>query len=199
MVVRRRRNPQGGGPVVTAVVAGLGLLLLGGKKGQAQGQPASQPQGGVVPTNLPTYKPGSPEQIALFQQAAQVASLPAEWASHPALIEILKHESGGKVGIPNYLWKPWVEAQGLPWDRSSWPRVWEVIRAGNAKPSYTGIRSHAAGLGQLQPSGMAKFQPSGLRGIGDALEEAVGMLRYIKDRYGSMDAAWDFWQKHNWY
>ena len=149
--------------------------------------------------DLPVYAPGTPEQIELFQAAAAYAGLPQEWATHKALYSILKAESGGKVGIPNYLWKPWLAKQGLPDDPSSWPAVWAVIKAGNAKPSVTGISSHAAGLGQLQPGNMKKYQPDGLQGVGDAFQEAVGMLRYIADRYGTMDKAWLYWQANSMY
>ena len=46
---------------------------------------------------------------------------------------------------------------------------------------------------------MKKYPPSGLKGFGNPFEEAVGMQRYIKDRYGTIDKAWAFWQDHNWY
>lgn len=149
----------------------------------------------------PRYPFGSPEQIELFTAAADYAHLPADWATHPALKYILAAESGnGWVGIPNYLWKPWMQDQGLdPNDHASWPAVWDVIRRGDARPSFTGINSHAAGLGQLQPGAMAKYQPDGIKGVGDPFNEAVGMLRYISDRYGTMDAAQEFWAAHQWY
>jgi hypothetical protein len=149
--------------------------------------------------NRAVYPPGSPEQIELFQAAAKYAGLPESWASHKALFAILSAESGGKVGNPNFLWNGWLAKQGLPNAPSSWPVVWAVIRAGNAKPSKTGITSHAAGLGQLQPSNMVAFQPDGLRGVGDAFNEAVGMLRYIRDRYGTIEKAWSFWQANSQY
>lgn len=149
--------------------------------------------------NLPQYAPGTPEQAELFRAAADVAGVPQSWATHPALLKILASESGGWVGTPNFLWDGWLKKQGLPDNRSSWPAIWQVIKSGQAKPSVTGISSHAAGLGQLQPSNMIAFQPDGLNGVGDALNEAVGMLRYIKHRYGTMDAAWAFWQAHSMY
>jgi hypothetical protein len=148
---------------------------------------------------LPKYPPGSPEQIELFTAAAEYAGLPASWATHKALYKILAAESGGVVGRPNFLWIPWMAKRGLADVPNSWPTVWAEIRGGRAKPSLTGITSHAAGLGQLQPASMAKFQPDGILGVGDAFNEAVGMLKYIADRYGSMDKAWSFWQSHNFY
>jgi SLT domain-containing protein len=46
---------------------------------------------------------------------------------------------------------------------------------------------------------MKQYQPSGLQGIGIPIEEAVGMLRYIDDRYGTPDQAWAYWQNVGWY
>lgn len=190
---RKQRNPSTGIKLAVAAAVGLGVFLFARKAFGSQTLISNDyPEGG-------TYQPNSPEQIKLFEEAAAYAGLPTEWASHTGLHHILASESGGKVGIPNYLWKAWTAKQGLPWDRSSWPEIWNVIRAGDAVPSKTGIKSHAAGLGQLQPSAMKKYQPSGLKGIGNPFEEAVGMLRYIKDRYGTIDKAWSFWQSHNWY
>lgn len=148
------------------------------------------------------YTPGSAKQIALFEKAADIAGLPKAWASDPALHNVLNKESiGGKVGIPNYKWAPWLGMTSQQmWNTPSvWPKVWKVIREGNAKPSYTGINSHAAGLGQMQPGNMAKYQPSGIQGVGIPIEEAVGMLRYIEDRYGTPDKAWQYWQANSYY
>jgi SLT domain-containing protein len=52
-----------------------------------------------------------------------------------------------------------------------------------------GVKSTASGLGQLLLSNVDKYYPDGRNGIGDALNEAVGMLRYIHDRYGSPEVA----------
>lgn len=172
-------------PIIAMVMGSL-LWLAGGKKKHF---------------DLPRYRFGTPEQIELFEAAANYAGLPTDWARHPALRYILHAESGdGWVGIPNFEWATWIKSQGLnSSDHKSWPAVWQVIRTGQARPSVTGISSHAAGLGQLQPSNMVKFQPDGLLGIGDAFNEAVGMLRYIQDRHHTMDQAKEFWEAHNWY
>lgn len=192
MARRKRHNPKPigkGAKIAIALGVGLGLTFLARRAFASEDEYG---EGG-------TYAPGTPEQISLFEQAADRAGVPRWWARSPALFAILKSESGGKVGIPNYLWRPWVEKQGLSWDSSSWPAVWKVIREGNARPSYTGISSHAAGLGQLQPGNMNLYQPNGIKGVGKPLEEAIGMLRYIKARYGTMEKAWDFWQANHMY
>lgn len=124
------------------------------------------------------YPPGSQKQIQLFREAAKVAGVPESWASNPDLRFLLARESGGIVGIPNYTygWR-WREA-------ACWPMIHEQIRNKIAT-----TRSTASGLGQLLGSNTAAYYPSGRAGIGDAFEEAVGMLAYIKDRYGTPAAA----------
>lgn len=187
-------------------------MLFSDKEAQASSGGGSTGDGGsgagdgVDPDTVESvgavYKPGSAKQIALFEKAAAIAGLPKEWASDTNLHNLLNKESiGGKVGIPNYLWAPWLGTTPKKmWaDPSMWPKVWKVIRDGNAHPSYTGIQSHAAGLGQMQPSNMKLYQPSGLAGIGIPIEEAVGMLRYIKGRYVTPKKAWEFWQDNQFY
>ena len=125
------------------------------------------------------YTPGSPPQVALFVQASDAAGVPSSWASEPGLIEILKNESSGWVGIPNYTYGERSKNKEL------WPQVWAELRQG-AKTAT----SSATGLGQLLLSNVAAFYPDGPDGIGDALNEAVGMLRYIRSRYGTPAEAW---------
>jgi hypothetical protein len=154
------------------------------------------------PFTAKRYKAGTPEQVALFTAAAKTAGLPEAWASDPDLQFILQKESlNGWVGIPNFKWAKWLGTTSTKmWaDPDSWPKVWEVIRSGNARPSYTGITSHAVGLGQMQPSNMELYYPDGLQGCGDPLNEAVGMLRYVSARYGTPAKARAFWEKNKWY
>lgn len=130
---------------------------------------------------LARYRPGSPEQIALFEAAARKAGHPVSWARSPGLVKILEHESGGWVGQPN-------ETYGKHLPRSEWPRIWAELRAGIRSAKVT-----ATGLGQCVLENVDKYYPNGRRGIGDALSEAVGMLNYIKARYGDPDAAGAHW------
>ena len=126
------------------------------------------------------FPPSSPEAIALFQQAAAQAGLPLDWAADPGLHSILQKESDGYVGIPNYTW-----GEASVFNATSWPAIWAQIRAGQHPTTST-----ATGLGQLIVANVDKYYPSKRAGIGNALEEAVGMLRYIKDRYGTPANAW---------
>lgn len=132
------------------------------------------------------YPPGSPEQIELFEEAARYASLPTSWARSSGLIRILKNESDGWVGRPNYTYGERAK------NNNEWPAIWAELKRGTMT-----ARSSATGLGQLLLQNVDKYYPSGRAGIGNALEEAVGMLRYIKDRYGTPEKAWALYGKRH--
>lgn len=148
------------------VVGGLGLLYL------------------LRFRQKPRYAPGSIEQVALFTDAARRAGLPASWGTSPALANILRRESDGWVGRPNYTYGDRAK------DKARWPEVWEELRRG-----VRSTRSSATGLGQLILENVDKYYPGGRRGIGDARAEAVGMLKYIQGRYGTPERAWELYGK----
>lgn len=134
----------------------------------------------------PQYRPGSPEARALFRQAAATAGLPVEWADSAGLHNILARESQGFVGRPNYTYGDRARAV------ARWPEVWAELRAGTIT-----AKSSATGLGQLILRNVDAYYLNGRQGIGNALAEAVGMLRYIKARYGTPDEAWRQYGKHH--
>jgi hypothetical protein len=121
----------------------------------------------------------TPEGRAVFAEAARIAGLPPEWANSPALKSLVNAESGGIVGRPNYTYGS--RAQ----DPSQWASIHAELKAGRITAA-----SSATGLGQLLSSNVAKYYPKGVAGIGDPVQEAAGMLNYIKDRYGSPEIAW---------
>jgi LysM repeat protein len=128
---------------------------------------------------LQRYEPNSPEAVRLFTEAARQAGLPPEWGSSSALHNILRRESGGQVGRPNYTYG----SRGR--DPSQWAGIHQELRDGRIT-----ARSSATGLGQLLLSNVDRYYPNGRAGIGDPMSEATGMLNYIKDRYGSPERAW---------
>lgn len=125
------------------------------------------------------YRPNSPEAVALFREAARVAGVPESWASSQALHNILSRESGGVVGRPNYTYGSRAN------DRSQWDNIHNELKNGRIT-----ARSSATGLGQLLLSNVDRYYPNGRAGIGDPVQEAAGMLRYIQARYGSPEVAW---------
>jgi hypothetical protein len=137
------------------------------------------------------YPPGAPETVALFREAARRADLPDTWPEDPGLHNILHHESGGRVGVPNSTFG----------GQRRLTEIWAALKSGTWRPGWAGEQntSSATGLGQLIVANVRRHYPSGVAGIGDALEEAIGMLRYIAERYGTPEAAWAKWQTQRWY
>ena len=138
------------------------------------------------------FVPYSDKAKELFRFAAVKAGLPEAWGDDPALHYILDKESKGWVGIPNYLFAH-VLGKGIDTSAraADWPKAWEIIRLDepSGKSRHPKFTSRASGLGQLQPSHVKAFYPEGLKGVGDPVNEAVGMLRYIASRYGSPEVA----------
>ena len=151
---------------------------------------------------VPYFKPGSDAFKNLFRQAAEHARLPPEWADSDALAQLVDAESKGFVGVPNYLWN---KLYGVGFssgkNAAAWPAYWARWRKGDfpAVGAAPGFTSRASGLGQLQPSNMLVYYPSGYAGIGVPMEEAIGMLRYIADRFGDPEAAWAHHKLHGTY
>jgi hypothetical protein len=48
-------------------------------------------------------------------------------------------------------------------------------------------------------SNVDKYYPEWRKGIWKPLNEAVWMLKYVKDRYGTPESALDFHDRNNWY
>lgn len=126
------------------------------------------------------YAPGSLAQVQLFEAAARELGLPEAWAAHRALIKLLRAESNGRVGIPNFTYG----------DRALNPSRWWEVHA-ELRMGHISASSSATGLGQLILSNVMRYYPSGAAGIGSPLEEAMGMLAYIRERYGDPETAWN--------
>jgi len=98
------------------------------------------------------------------------------------LHSILQAESDGWVGKPNYTYGK--RSRNM----ASWGDVIGELRNGDIT-----TKSSASGLGQLLLANVDAYYPSGRDGIGVPVEEAAGMLRYIKDRYGNPERAWELY------
>lgn len=124
------------------------------------------------------YPPRSRELTALLRAAAPLAGVPKSWAIADSLHELIERESNGRVGLPNYTYGG---------NRGAVTRMVGVhadLRAGRIRAA-----SSATGLGQLLLSNVDRHYPSGRDGIGVPIEEAAGMMGYIKERYGHPDVA----------
>lgn len=143
---------------------------------------------------LTKYEPHAPETVELFKAAAQKVGLPQSWARQNGLHEILRKESNGYVGILNYDLSNKLNVSNKFSNVPDTVNVLSRLRAGGDYADSHGVRSHATGLGQLQPSNVDRFYPSGRLGIGVPVEEAAGMMRYIEEMYGNPDNAWRVYQ-----
>ena len=173
------------GAAVVAVTA-LALAVLMSRKGRSTSYPV-----------LEYYAPGSAELSTLLSSATMLTGLPNSWASSSAMHELVRKESGGWVGRPNYTWGTLSD----PSSASRWPsEVWRPLKDLGPRDVPDWVKdlakergrqwSSATGLGQLLTSNAEKYYPSGMDGIGDPLEEAAGMLMYVADRYGDPDTAY---------
>ncbi|MFO0725879.1 MAG: peptidoglycan-binding protein [Myxococcota bacterium] len=143
----------------------------------AKAQSVRTPQATTTPGGVPIldrYPPGALVTERLFTEAAAIAHLPSSWAKSHALTALLVHESDGYTGRLNYTY------HGRPQRE-----VLAELRLG-----IISAHSSATGLGQLLLSNAEAYYPSGRAGIGNPLEEAVGMLRYIHAAYGTPEKAW---------
>ena len=163
------------------------------------------------------YDPHSIELTELLLEALAFPGvwgpLPSEWAFLDSTHAIISKESGGKVGVPNYTYRHLVGRDPFYVDMirqkpDYWPEVWVHARQG-IPGTYDG-RSSATGLGQLLsgmsddginfradiPKNVQQFYPDGVNGISDPLNEAVGYVQYIRDRYGDPDTAWSVYGQY---
>jgi len=160
--------------------------------------------------------PGSEEQISVYQKAAKIAGVPPSWAKLKSLHNLMRSESeNGKVGIPNYTIKVDVPQDGKKCvSANKYPGTWPTVhtslqdshkwinpascgRGTNSTYKNGKSKSKATGLGQLNGSNTEQWYPKKWDSIGVAVDEAVGMLKYIKSRYGHPDKAWKEYNTHH--
>ncbi len=73
-----------------------------------------------------------------------------------------------------------------------------MVQESTGKVGATNPVHSARGLYQLTAANY-HFNPNGAQSFGNAVEEAQGGIRYIRQRYGTADNAVAFWQQHGWY
>jgi LysM repeat protein len=174
-------------------IANPNQIDVGDKIDIPEGGEAAAASGATRAQRLPSdsspfgqYAPFSAEAKALFREAAADAGVPESWANSNGLHRILQKESNGRVGIPNYTYGRRKNNPG------QWGEIHNELKSGRIRAG-----SSATGLGQLLLANVDRYYPSGRQGIGNPHEEAVGMLRYIKDRYGNPDNAWSQYGRHH--
>lgn len=183
-------------------LGGLSLFLVGMTRRKRDAvHKITPPTPAPAPVhNREHYPPNSQELTALLADAAPIAGVPASWAGHPELHYIIQHESQGWIGRPNYTYgrenagRRFGSNISSPSQRARWPQVWAELRAGTK-----GAKSTATGLGQMILDNARRYYPAGVNGIGVPLDEAVGFLAYVRDRYGSPEEAGRFKRDRGWW
>lgn len=74
--------------------------------------------------------------------------------------------------------------------------VWIDSRESSLDPLAVNASSGARGLGQLEPS---TYRNLGITPSWNPCEELIAQRAYIRERYGTEDAAIAFWRTHRWY
>ncbi len=142
------------------------------------------------------YVPGSKKCKELLMYACDVAWLPVEWANSESFHKLLNKESAWKVWVMNYEFKK--SAAWEIWNfkdyvvNNNWSSSWEISRK-------LWTVSNATWIWQMLISNVDKYYPEWRKGIWKPLNEAVWMLKYVKDRYGTPESALDFHDRNNWY
>lgn len=135
-------------------------------------------------SKIKKFRPLSKEAITLFTIACRIANIDESWAINPYLHKILSNESAWVVGILNYTIK-WI----------SMSEYKEKVLNSNKK-NPIGSKSTASWLWQLLLSNIDQFYPNGRKWIWNPIEEAVGFIKYIEDRYWNPDIAMSvYWKK----
>ncbi len=127
---------------------------------------------------------------------AQVrAQAPAPQARAPGL---QPDKSDGNVPAPSDTALTQALAlEGVPVSWQSGLRFIMLQESGGQVGANSSIHS-ARGLYQLTAANY-HYNPHGATSFGNAVEEAQGGIRYIRQRYGTADNAAAFWRSHHWY
>ena len=140
---------------------------------------------------------GSAAHGSLDIQAARNA--PAQATAHHAPIHHPRAENTASV-IPDSVQHALSQAMRLEKVPQSWHAGLQFIMA-QESAGRVGVRSRvdtARGLFQLTRASYG-LNPNGAGSFGNALEEAQGGIRYIRQRYGTADNAAGFWRQRRWY
>jgi hypothetical protein len=130
------------------------------------------------------FRPWSKDAQILFSIACKIAKLP-DWSNNKNLHKIMwKESTWWQVGILNYTIK-WM---------STYDFKQKALSSSRKNP--IGSKSTASWLWQLLLSNVDRLYPSWRNGIWNPIEEAIGFVKYIRERYGNPDIAMSvYWKK----
>ena len=137
-------------------------------------------------------------RAAAAHGAATPAVAHAHAAHHPATHHAWKEKTTAVISAP--VQQALAQAMRLEQVPASWHVGLQFIMA-QESAGRVGARNHvdtARGLFQLTRASYA-LNPNGAGSFGNAVEEAQGGIRYIRERYGTADNAAGFWRQRRWY
>jgi hypothetical protein len=154
---------------------------------------------------LPVVKQDNTALLNGITQTAEAAmdKRRAEWAASPSpsfSIPVTKtpiKATGGSQGFNNDL--------SAAFSRSSFPAEWAgaltelVRRESSFNPNAKNPKSTAYGYAQFLNSTRANYEKKTGLSYNDPVNQLVMMMQYVKDRYGTPQAALNFWDKNKWY
>lgn len=124
----------------------------------------------------------------------------AHVAGHGSAVRHHAHAQKPAPAIPETVQHALLQAMHLEQVPASWRAGLQFIVA-HESAGQVGARNHvdtARGLFQLTRASYG-LNPNGAGSFGNAVEEAQGGIRYIRERYGTADNAAGFWQRRRWY
>lgn len=160
------------------------------------------------PSNLTDLPPTNVEKAQdlskMFGQSIEKYwkeyGIPPEWATNSSLHKVVMKESWGIVGRLNYTFWAVAKRMGTKIDDPQFVTYIHNKLKEWAIAKDFGIRSTATWVGQLLIGNVMKYYPEQKAWIGEASNEAMWMLRYIKDRYTTPENVIRHYGKHHeWY
>ncbi|HEY8212464.1 MAG TPA: LysM peptidoglycan-binding domain-containing protein [Myxococcaceae bacterium] len=158
------------------------------KPGQQVQIPGSKDSFDTKPAGSGSQRPGGATQPKPQQPggaAPAPAPAPAGGANPTgrAALQGAADRATAKAGVP------------ASWSKSN--ALWTLLQhESSLNPRAKNPSSTAYGLFQFLDS---TWKGTGVAKTSDPEQQFIGGYRYIKQRYGSPEAAWAFWQKHKWY
>ncbi len=159
------------------------------------------------PSQLRSLPPTSVEKAqdlsALFGSAIEKYDTTGEfagWNNKPALHQVVMKESWGIIGRLNYTFQAVADQMGTKINDPQFVTYIHNQLKSGAKASDFWIRSTASWIGQFIRANVLEYYPDGFEWIGDADQESIWMLRYIKERYWTPEnTVAQYGKHHEWY
>lgn len=174
--------------------AGLKRLLAVNETGEFPGYK----DGGLVGLGFPDYPPGSMGDTSEAASAQTYMKAVAAEAARGAAAMAATGGGGGPVSRGSNVTLGQAMAAAVGWTGSNWTSLLQMwTRESGWNEHADNPTSSAYGIPQALPG--SKMASAGRDWHDNPATQIRWGLGYIRDRYGSPDNAWRFWQTHHWY